>query len=125
MDNRGGAGMLSSSFITMVGGLENMKKISAFWLALFAGVILEGVIVALAWLLGAAGTRFGPVDGFSSCIYAIHLPGLWIAEQLPYSVAWLGIPMIIISTIVLLSVISFFVICILRRFYAGKSQPAA
>lgn len=92
-----------------------MKKISIFWLALITGVIFEGVIVALSFLFGVSGTRFGPSAGFSSCIYVIHLPGLWIAEQLPYKVLWLGIPVLILSTILLLSVIAFIVINIVRR----------
>ena len=102
-----------------------MKKISTFWLALIVGVILEGTIAVLAKMFGAEFTRFGPANGFSRCLYAIHLPGLWIADRLPSSAAWLGIPVIIISAIVLLSVIAVIVISILRRFHAGKSKPAA
>ena len=92
-----------------------MKTISAFWLALITGVILEGMIVALSFLFGVSGTRFGPSAGFSSYIYVIHLPGFWVADQLPYSVAWLGIPVLILCTIVILSVISFMVMSIVRK----------
>jgi hypothetical protein len=102
-----------------------MKKISTFWLALIVGVILEGIIAVSAMMFGAEFTRFGPANGFSRCIHAIHFPGLWIADRLPSSAAWLGLPVIIISAIILLSVISVIVISILRKFYAGKSKPAA
>ena len=102
-----------------------MKKIPTVWLASIAGVILEGIIAALALMSGAEFTRFGPANGFSRCLYAIHLPGLWIADRLPSSAAWLGIPAIILSAIVLLSALSAIVIGILRRFHAGKSKPTA
>jgi len=92
-----------------------MKKLTTVLLALMAGGILEGIIVVLALVLGVSGTRFGPSPGFSTCVYNLHLPGIWIADQLPYSVAWLGIPMVFIVVVVLWSVIAFFFIRMLRR----------
>lgn len=92
-----------------------MQKLPIFFLALMAGGILEGIIVVLALVFGVSGTRFGPSAGFSTCVYNLHLPGIWIADQLPYSVAWLGIPMIFISAVVLWSLVAFFIIRLLRR----------
>jgi len=92
-----------------------MKKIPTVLLALMAGGLLEGFIVVLALVFGVSGTRFGPSPGFSTCVYTLHLPGIWMADQLPSSVAWLSIPLMFIVAVVLWSVIAFLCIRYLRR----------
>jgi hypothetical protein len=101
-----------------------MKKIPTFWLALIAGGVLEGAICGLAAMFARLGPC-GPSNDFTGFLLLIHLPGIWIAGGLLSAESSLQLPVIIVVTAALWSVMAFIIISIVRRFYGREKKSAA
>jgi ABC-type Fe3+ transport system permease subunit len=103
-----------------------MKKIPTFWFALIVGIILEGIIVALALSFASFGKDLGDPNVIGAFTLIVHGPGVLAARFVqPVDSHRFDYAIILSVTTVLWSVMAFIVISILRRFYGRESKTAA
>jgi hypothetical protein len=91
-----------------------MARIPTFWLALMAGVMVEGVLCGLAAAFGRFGPC-GPANDFTAILLLIHLPGIWAGEAALPEVSSMQLPVIIAVGVGLWSAVAFVLIAIARR----------
>jgi hypothetical protein len=90
-----------------------MRRISAPFLAIIAGTIIEGLWCGLGAMFG----KFGPCgagNDLSGLLILVHMPGVWLAEMVVKEIPWLAWPLVIITSILQWSVVSFFAISMAR-----------
>ena len=108
----------------MLGRFTRMKTIGTFWLALAAGAVMEGALCGLFAAFGSFGPC-GPGNDTTGVLLLIHLPGIRVAESVLPQSSSLQLPVIIVVTAALFSVVAFVIIKVVRRFYARGRIPAA
>jgi hypothetical protein len=103
-----------------------VKKIPTFWLALIVGIIVEGIIVALALWFASFGKDLGDPNVIGAFTLIVHGPGVLAARFVqPVDSHRFDYAIILSVTSVLWSILAFIVISILRRFYGRESKTAA
>ena len=104
-----------------------MRKISSLLFALGIGVTVEVMLcgVAVVSIFAGGFGPCGPSGDFPSWLVFVHQPGVWVARGMLPDGTFSRLPIIVVTTVLLLSVAAYIAILIGWRLCERESQTSS
>jgi hypothetical protein len=99
-----------------------MNRRRILWLTLALGGIIEGALCGLAAMFGSFGPC-GPGNNITGLLFVLHIPSISVAEVLLPQNTLLELPVVILVSAALWSVVALVVISCFRRVCDRVKKP--